>query len=66
MEYHDLGRLRERERFSHVVEMAREKGLYHPLVALNGEIVLAGGAEYYQLLPFVEEALNKGEPESPG
>jgi hypothetical protein len=34
-----------------------ERDLPYPLVAVNGQLRLAGAAEYYQVLPLVEEIL---------
>ncbi len=39
-----------------------EKNLPYPLVAINGRLKLAGTAQYYQVLPLVEELLQT-EPE---
>jgi hypothetical protein len=41
--------------------LAQEHNLPYPLVAINGELKLAGSAHYYRVLPLVEEML---EPES--
>jgi disulfide oxidoreductase YuzD len=43
--------------FSEVATMIEERNLPYPLVAVNGELRLAGTAQYYQVLPLVEELL---------
>jgi hypothetical protein len=43
--------------FSDLLAMAEEKKLPYPLVAINGQLRLAGSAHYYQVLPLVEELL---------
>jgi hypothetical protein len=40
-----------------------ERDLPYPLVAINGQLRLAGTAQYYQVLPLVEELLPAREPE---
>lgn len=40
--HYDLARVDLRERFAHVLEGARERNLPFPLIAINGDIVLAG------------------------
>jgi hypothetical protein len=37
--------------------LIEERDLPYPLVAVNGQLRLAGAAEYYQVLPVVEEIL---------
>jgi hypothetical protein len=41
--------------------MIEERSLPYPLVALNGQLRLAGTAQYYQVLPLVEELLEPSE-----
>ncbi len=35
----------------------QEQGLPYPLVAVNNRVRIAGSADYYRILPLVEEAL---------
>ncbi len=43
--------------FSEVLAMIEERDLPYPLVAVNGQVRLAGTAHYYQVAPLVEELL---------
>ena len=44
-------------RFSAVGAVIEERDLPYPLVAINGDLRLAGSASYYHVLPLVEQAL---------
>jgi len=39
-----------------MISQAQEHCLPYPLVAIEGQVRLAGGAEYYRIMPLVEEA----------
>ena len=53
----DLADLENQAQFSDLVSMVEEQELPYPLVAVNGQLRLAGSAHYYQVLPLIEEAL---------
>ena len=57
VEYLDLADPENELQFSGVVTMAEEQNLAYPLVAVGGQLRLAGSAQYYHILPLVEEAL---------
>jgi disulfide oxidoreductase YuzD len=44
-------------RFGDMLAIAEEQNLQYPLVAVNGQLRLAGSAQYYHVLPLVQEAL---------
>jgi disulfide oxidoreductase YuzD len=46
-----------RDRFSDLVALAEERDLTYPLVAIDGQVRMAGSAHYYHILPYVEEVL---------
>lgn len=62
VQYHDLSDPDEAAQFQGLITEAEEHKLDFPLVAVDGHVRLAGGAEYYQIKPLVEEAL-AGEPQ---
>jgi disulfide oxidoreductase YuzD len=43
--------------FPEVLEVVEERSLPYPLVAVDGWLRAAGSAQYYRVLPYVEEAL---------
>jgi disulfide oxidoreductase YuzD len=57
VEYVDLADLENQAQFSDLVSMVKEQELPYPLVAVNGQLRLAGSAHYYRVLPLIEEAL---------
>ena len=57
VEYLDLADPENELQFSGVLTMAEEQNLAYPLVAVGGKLRLAGSAQYYHILPLVEEAL---------
>jgi len=57
VEYVDLADPGSREEYSGVARLAEERDLLYPLVAVNGNLRVAGSAHYYRVLPLVEEAL---------
>jgi hypothetical protein len=46
--------------YPELVAAAEDQKLPFPLVAINGEIRLAGSAHYFRVVPLVEEALQNG------
>lgn len=66
VEYHDLARAEEAEAYKDLLEQARAHRIPFPLVAVDGEVRLAGGAEFYQIKPLVDEALEaRGQAAGP-
>lgn len=66
VEYHDLARPKEAEAYKDLLEEVHRYHLPFPLVAVDGEILLAGGAEFYQIKPLVDEALEaRGQQATP-
>jgi hypothetical protein len=57
----DLADTDAQAQFSELLAVIEERGLPYPLVALNGQLKLAGTAQYYQILPLVEELLKPRE-----
>lgn len=53
----DLAEVENQAQFSDLVSMIAERELPYPLVAVNGQLRLAGSAHYYRVLPLIEEAL---------
>ena len=60
VEHLDLGDPANWQRFASVVSIAEEQNLDYPLVAVDGRLRLAGSAQYYHILPLVQEALAEG------
>jgi disulfide oxidoreductase YuzD len=60
VEYLDLADQENQLQFAGVVTMAEEQNLTYPLVAVGGKLRLSGSAQYYHILPLVEEALAEG------
>jgi disulfide oxidoreductase YuzD len=61
VDYVDLGRAEAREEFQELLALIADQNLPYPLVAVNGQLRLAGSADYYRVIALVEEAL-QGEP----
>jgi disulfide oxidoreductase YuzD len=57
IEYVDLTAPEAQAEFSELVAVVEGRNLPYPLVAINGRLRLAGSADYYQIMPYVEEAL---------
>jgi disulfide oxidoreductase YuzD len=55
--YVDLGRAEAKEGFGELRLLIAEQNLPYPLVAVNGQLRLAGSADYYRVIALVEEAL---------
>ncbi|MGC8837162.1 MAG: hypothetical protein ACP5UM_01990 [Anaerolineae bacterium] len=66
VEYHDLAQPEEAEAYKDLLEEAHRYHIPFPLVAIDGEVRLAGGAEFYQIKPLVDEALEaRGQSPDP-
>jgi len=57
VEYVDLADSENQTKFSDLLDLAGDQNLPYPLVAINGELRMAGSAHYFQVLPLVEELL---------
>ncbi len=56
VEYLDVSEPAVQEEYADLISQAKEYHLPYPLVAIAGQVRLAGGAEYYRIMPLVEEA----------
>ena len=61
VDYVDLGAADAQEEFPELLAFIAEQNLPYPLVAVDGQLRLAGSADYYRVVALVEEAL-QGEP----
>jgi len=61
VEYVDLTDPVHQAQFSELLALAAEQDLPYPLVAINGQLRVAGSAHYYRVLPYVEEILQAEE-----
>ena len=61
VEYVDLADAEGQAQFADLLALVEDRDLPYPLVAINGHLRLAGTAHYYQVLPYVEEALQPEE-----
>jgi disulfide oxidoreductase YuzD len=57
VEHLDLADPENEVRFGDMISIAEEQNLQYPLVAVDGQLRLAGSAQYYHLLPLVQEVL---------
>ena len=55
--YIDLSEPENQEAHQEILQQVRELHIPFPLVAVDGEMRLAGGAEFYRIKPLVDEAL---------
>ena len=56
VEYLDVSEPAVQAEYADLIRQAEEHHLPYPLVAIEGQVRLAGGAEYYRIMPLVEEA----------
>ena len=56
VEYVDLADPEAQAQFSELLAATEERHLPYPLVAINDRLRLAGSADFYQVLPLIEEA----------
>jgi len=56
VEYFDVSEPATQAEYADLISQVEEHRLPYPLVAINGQVRLAGGAEYYRIMPLVEEA----------
>lgn len=57
VEYIDLAEPETQAQFADLLDNIQEQNLPYPLVAINGELRLAGSAHFHRVLPLVEEIL---------
>jgi disulfide oxidoreductase YuzD len=57
VEYFDVAEAEVQERFPQVIEEAQKRRLRYPLIAIDGQLRLQGGVQYYRVIRLVEEAL---------
>ena len=57
VEYVDLADPAAQAQFPDLVALIEDRDLPYPLVAVNDQMRLAGSAQYYQVVPLVEEIL---------
>jgi disulfide oxidoreductase YuzD len=57
IDYVDLADAEGQARYADLLALVEDGDLPYPLVAINGQLRLAGTAHFYQVLPYVEEAL---------
>jgi hypothetical protein len=61
VEYVDLGDSTSQLKFADLLATVEEGNIPYPVVAINGQLKLAGSAHYYNVLPHVEEILQAEE-----
>lgn len=59
VEYVDLANPEAQAEYPELLAVIEERDLAYPLVAIDGQVRMAGTAHYFRLLPLVEEALEK-------
>jgi len=55
VEYLDVSEPAVQAEYADLISQAEEHCLPYPLVAIEGQVRLAGGAEYYRIMPLMEE-----------
>jgi disulfide oxidoreductase YuzD len=55
--YVDMADAANQAQFSDVLAIVQDQSIPYPLVAINGELRIAGSAHFYRVLPMVEELL---------
>jgi disulfide oxidoreductase YuzD len=56
VEYLDVSEPAIQAEYADLIRQIEEHCLPYPLVAIDDQVRLAGGAEYYRIMPLVEEA----------
>jgi len=56
VKYFDTSEPTVQTEYTDLISQAEEHRLPYPLVAIDGQVRLAGGAEYYRIMPLLEEA----------
>ena len=63
IDYYDADAPETEQKFSEVMQKARERGLVYPLVLMNGELAASGGCDPYQIMFLVDrDRREKGLP----
>ena len=57
VEYIDMSEPENQVQFAEVFAVVEDRELPYPLIAINGRLRAAGSAQYYHVLPYIEEAL---------
>lgn len=57
VEYIDMSEPENQAQFAELLAVVEDRDLPYPLVAVNGQLRAAGSAQYYHVLPYVEEEL---------
>lgn len=58
VEYVDLADAQAQTEFHDLLAVIRDQDLPYPLVALNGQLRLAGSVDYHRVAPLVEELVS--------
>ncbi len=61
-EYIDLADPEAQTEFDGLMAVITDQGLPYPLVALNGQLRLAGSVDYHRVAPLVEELISQEVP----
>jgi disulfide oxidoreductase YuzD len=61
VEYVDMGEPEAQSMYSELLAVIEDRDLPYPLVAIDGQLRLAGTAHFFRILPLVEEAF-EGAP----
>jgi disulfide oxidoreductase YuzD len=61
VEYVDMADPEVQAQFPELLAVVEERDLPYPLIAVNGNLRAAGSAQYYHILPLVEQALEAKE-----
>jgi disulfide oxidoreductase YuzD len=57
IEYIDLADTEAQSEYSELLELIKDRSLPYPLVAVNGQLRLAGSVDYHRVAPLLEEVL---------
>lgn len=57
VEYIDLADPQAQAEYSELLAVVEDRDLPYPLVAVNGQLRLAGSVQYYRILPLVQELI---------
>ena len=57
VDYVDMAEIANQAQFSDLLAVVQDQSLPFPLVAINGELRIAGSAHFYRVLPMVEKVL---------
>jgi len=60
VEYRDLADPQVQAGLPDLFARAEAERLPYPLIVINGQLTMAGSAQYYDVLPLLEQVLNQG------